>query len=86
MSFLFSIGFTSFTSGSKVSAALPAAPCDSPKLFAGGSEIWAAPPAAPSGLPKFVAPVIYSAAPVSTGEGKEGLGVSTRLVERTPCR
>ena len=86
MSFLFSIGFTLFTSGSKVSAALPAAPCDFSKLFAGGSEIWAALLAAPSGLPKFEAPVLDSAAPVSTGGGKEGLGVSTHLVERTPCR
>ena len=73
MSCFFSIGFTLFTSGSKVSAAPPAAPCDLAKLFAGGSEIWAAPPAAPSGLPKFVAPVLDSAAPVSTGGGKEGL-------------
>ena len=64
----------------------PAAPCDFPKLVAGGSEIWAAPQAALSGLTKFLAPVLDSAAPVSTGGVKEGLSVSTQLVERTPCR
>ena len=69
-----------------MSAAPPAAPCDFPKLVAGGSEIWAAPQAALSGLTKFVAPVLDSAALVSTGGGKGGLGVSTRLVERTPFR